>query len=74
MGWTLSANFVTKMISVTNFTFFSFAIFFQAEREKYLKKTYYVKPSTLKMYTLFNSGPKHMTKLSKFIRSIMSNF
>ena len=48
--------------------------FFQADREKYLKKTYFVKPSTLKMYTLFNSGPKHTIKLAKFIRTIMSHF
>ena len=48
--------------------------FFQTDREKYLKKIYYSKPSTLKMYTLFNSGPKQTTNLAKFIRSIMSNF
>ena len=48
--------------------------FFQEKREKYLKKTYFVKPSTLKMYTLFNSGPKHAINLAKFIRCIMSNF
>ena len=48
--------------------------FFQAEREKYLKKTHFIKPSTLKMYTLFNSGPKQTIKLAKLIRSIMSHF
>ena len=48
--------------------------FFQAHREKYLKKTYFVRPSTLKMYTLFNSGHKQTNKLAKFIRFITSHF
>ena len=48
--------------------------FFQAHRQKYLKKTYFVKPSTLKMYTLFNSGPKQINSLVKFIRIITSHF
>jgi hypothetical protein len=48
--------------------------FFREKREKYLKKNYFVKPSTLKMYTLFNSGPKQTLCLARFIRSIMSHF
>ena len=48
--------------------------YFQAEREKYLNRTYFVKPSTLKMYTLFNSGAKKTNNLAKFIRFILSHF
>ena len=48
--------------------------YFQSEREKYLNRTYFVKPSTLKMYTLFNSGAKKTNNLAKFIRFILSHF
>ena len=47
---------------------------FEESRKKYLKKNYYCKPSTLKMYTLFNSHGKQLANLAKFIRIIMSKF
>ena len=48
--------------------------FFANHRKKYLKKNYYSKPSTLKMYTLFNSKGKQRLNLVKFVRFIMSQF
>ena len=49
--------------------------YFEDKRKKYLKKNYFVKPSTLKMYTLFNnSSTKQIVSLSKFVNYIMSNF
>ena len=48
--------------------------FFADQRQKYLKKHYYSKPSTLKMYTLFNSKGKLRLNLAKFVRCIMSAF
>ena len=48
--------------------------FFTDHRQKYLKKNHYSKPSTLKMYTLFNSKGKQRLNLVKFIRYIMSHF
>ena len=51
--------------------------FFEESRKKYLKRNCYTKPSTLKMYTLFNyhnSSHKQTVNLAKFVRNIMSNF
>ena len=48
--------------------------YFEEHRKKYLKKNYFVKPSTLKMYTLFNSSHKHILNLAGFIKYIVSNF
>ena len=48
--------------------------FFEEHRKKYLKQNSFVKPSTLKMNSLFNSGFKQTSSLAKFIRCIQSNF
>jgi hypothetical protein len=47
---------------------------FEEQRKKYLKKYYIVKPSTLKMHSLFNSNRKVILNLAKFIRYILSKF
>ena len=47
---------------------------FQEMREKYLKRIYFVKPSTLKMHNLFHSGIKQTNNLAKFVRFILSKF
>ena len=47
---------------------------FEGQRKKYLKNCYIVRPSTLKMYALFNSNRKDTTNLAKFIRCILSQF
>ena len=48
--------------------------YFDEKRKKYLKKTHFCKPSTLKMYTLFNSQGKQLVNLAKFVKYIMSKF
>ena len=48
--------------------------FFKEQRTKYLKKYYTVKPSTLKMHSLFNANRKVTANLAKFIRYILSKF
>ena len=48
--------------------------YFEEQRKKYLKKNYFVKPSTLKMYTLFNSSAKQTLNLAKFTKHILSHF
>ena len=48
--------------------------FFDTQRKKYLKVNHYKKPSTLKMYTLFNSSGKQLLNLAKFVRIILSKF
>ena len=47
---------------------------FEEPRKKFLKKYYIVKPSTLKMHSLFNSNRKVISNLAKFIRIILSKF
>tara|TARA_B110000196_G_scaffold86649_1_gene75141 strand:- start:271 stop:3555 length:3285 start_codon:yes stop_codon:yes gene_type:complete len=48
--------------------------FFVEQRKKYLKKYFYNRPNTLKMHALFNSNPKQLSQLVKFIKLILSNF
>lgn len=48
--------------------------FFKEQRIKYLKKYYIVRPSTLKMHSLFNANRKVTLNLVKFIRFILSKF
>ena len=48
--------------------------YFDEQRKKYLKNNDYSKPSTLKMYTLFNSKGKKLLNLARFVRYIMSKF
>ena len=48
--------------------------YFDPQRKIYLKSNHYVKPSTLKMYTLFNSNGKQLSNLAKFVRFIISKF
>ena len=48
--------------------------YFETARIKYLKRNHYIRPSTLKMYTLFHSHGKQLINLAKFIRIIMSTF
>ena len=47
---------------------------FNDQRAKYLNKSYSERPSTLKMYTLFNSGQNKTQKLAKFVRCILKQF
>ena len=48
--------------------------FFAEQRKKYLKKYYIVKPSTLKMHSLFNANRKVIFNLAKFIRFILTKY
>ena len=48
--------------------------FFEEQRIKYLKKYYFVRPSTLKMHNLFNANHKVTLNLAKFVRYILSKF
>ena len=48
--------------------------YFEDQRKKFLKKYFFTKPSTFKMYLLFNSGPKQTSNLAKFVKHIMSQF
>ena len=48
--------------------------FFAEQRKKFLKRNDFVKPSTLKMNTLFNSSHVKTANLAKFIRVILSQF
>ena len=48
--------------------------YFAEQRKKYLKKYYTVKPSTFKMYALFNSYRNDTKNLARFIRHILSQF
>lgn len=47
---------------------------FEEQRIKYLKKYFYNKPSTFKMFLLFNSNLKQISNLAKFSKCIMSQF
>ena len=47
---------------------------FEEQRKKYLKKYFYNRPNTLKMFSLFNSSFKQLSQLAKFIRYIMTQF
>ena len=47
---------------------------FEDHRKKYLKKYYYTKPSTFKMYSLFNSNHKQISNLAKFLKYILAQF
>ena len=48
--------------------------FFEEQRIRYLKKYYFVRPSTLKMHNLFNANRKVTINLAKFVRYILSKF
>ena len=48
--------------------------YFEEQRKKYLRKYYFVRPSTLKMYELFNANLKQTSNLAKFVKYIMSQF
>ena len=48
--------------------------YFAEHRKKYLKRSYFSKPSTLKMYTLFHSHGKQLINLAKFVKIIMTKF
>ena len=48
--------------------------FFEEQRKKYIKKYYIIRPSTLKMHSLFNANRKTIFNLAKFIRFILSKF
>ena len=48
--------------------------FFVEPRKKYLKKYFYHRPNTLKLHALFNSNPKQLSQLAKFIKQILSYF
>lgn len=47
---------------------------FEVQRKKYLKKYFYVNPSTYKMNLLFNSNLIQLSKLAKFTKDIMTKF
>ena len=65
---------VKCMLCDTNDLCDEFHVLFNEHWKKYLKKNYYSKPSTLKMYTLFNSKGNQRVNLARFVRCIMSTF
>ena len=45
-----------------------------AFRESLIKPYYFIRPSAMKMCTLFNSSPKQLSNLAKFTEHIMTKF
>ena len=48
--------------------------YFEEKRKLFIKRYYYVRPSTLKLCALFNGTPKQLSNVAKFVNFIMSKF